>query len=194
MSHHDHHDHFDEFYAGGHKWSGNPNEALLREAETLTPGTALDIGCGEGADAVWLAERGWKVTAFDPAQVAVARSKDLAAERGVPHQIRFLHTTLEDFLDEVGEETYDLVTGFYLPLSVSPQLAERIVGLLAPGGTLLCVDHDWDGTRPERTSPEEMVSMIADLVSQTAVTRSDRTVTHGAGARHKEDIILRAVR
>ena len=82
---HDHggHEHtdFDEFYAAGHRWSGNPNEALIREAGELTPGRVLDIGCGEGADAVWLAEQGWHVTAIDTAGDAATVVVETARRR-----------------------------------------------------------------------------------------------------------------
>jgi 2-polyprenyl-3-methyl-5-hydroxy-6-metoxy-1,4-benzoquinol methylase len=61
-------------------WSGNPNDHLINETDGLTPGPALDVGCGEGADAVWLAERGWRVTAVDLSTVAL--------ERGAAHARR----------------------------------------------------------------------------------------------------------
>lgn len=64
-------------------WSGNPNTALVREVEGLTPGRALDLGCGEGADAVWLARWGWRVTATDISRVALERAAEHAAEAGV---------------------------------------------------------------------------------------------------------------
>lgn len=194
---HDHgaHDHtdFDEFYAAGHRWSGNPNEALIREVADLPPGRALDIGCGEGADAVWLAERGWQVTAIDTAEVAVQRARALAGERGVEKQISFEVTTLDSFLEYLGE-SFDLVCGFFFPAPMPTEQAREVARLLAPGGTLLWVDHDWDGRRQERMSPVQMEALITDLVSETTVTRSTRSVTAGAGAHHHEDLVLRARR
>ena len=64
-------------------WSGRPNGRLVAEVSDLTPGRALDVGCGEGADAIWLSRRGWMVTAIDISDVAVARARE-AAERPAP--------------------------------------------------------------------------------------------------------------
>jgi len=195
---HDHggHEHtdFDEFYAAGHRWSGNPNEALIREAGELTPGRVLDIGCGEGADAVWLAEQGWHVTAIDTAEVAVERARAMAAERGVDKQITFEVATLADWLGSYLGESFDLICGFFFPAPVVTEQARELARMLHPGGTMLWVDHDWGGQRPERMSPLQMEALITDLVAETDIRRSSRNVTHGAGAHHHEDLILRAVR
>jgi 2-polyprenyl-3-methyl-5-hydroxy-6-metoxy-1,4-benzoquinol methylase len=64
-------------------WSGRPNGTLLVEVVALTPGTALDVGCGEGGDAVWLAEHGWRVTGLDVSQAALTRAQTAARARGV---------------------------------------------------------------------------------------------------------------
>ena len=66
----------------GAKWSGRPNGRLLAEVTSLTPGRALDVGCGEGADAIWLARRGWTVTAIDISDVAVSRAREAAELAG----------------------------------------------------------------------------------------------------------------
>jgi 2-polyprenyl-3-methyl-5-hydroxy-6-metoxy-1,4-benzoquinol methylase len=63
-------------------WSGNPNRALVNETGGLTPGRALDVGAGEGGDALWLAEQGWSVTASDISQPALARVAAEAERRG----------------------------------------------------------------------------------------------------------------
>src|SRR5258705_2397341 len=60
----------------GTMWSGRPNGRLVAEADGLTPGRALDVGCGEGADAIWLARRGWTVTAIDISHVAVSPARE----------------------------------------------------------------------------------------------------------------------
>jgi hypothetical protein len=78
---------WDAFYArtgdGAPVWSGEPNGSLVAEVAELEPGTALDVGCGEGADAIWLAQRGWEVTALDPSAVALERAATAAAESAV---------------------------------------------------------------------------------------------------------------
>src|SRR5947209_20239745 len=66
----------------GAMWSGRPNGRLVAEAAELTPGRALDVGCGEGADAIWLAEHGWTVTAIDISQVAICRARDASGPAG----------------------------------------------------------------------------------------------------------------
>src|SRR4051812_39030868 len=80
-------------YAGGGKgWDGNPNGALVTEVAGLPPGRGLDVGCGEGADAVWLAGHGWDVTALDVSRVALERAALHARQAGV--QVRWVHTGL----------------------------------------------------------------------------------------------------
>ena len=196
MDHGGHADHadFDEFYAGGHRWSGNPNEALIREVTDLRPGRVLDIGCGEGADAVWLAEQGWQVTAIDTAEAAVGRARELARERGVENRITFEVAPLAQWLDDYLGESFELVCGFFFPAPMTTEQARELVRLLHPGGTLLWVDHDWQEQRPERMNPTQMEALVTDLVSETALERRGRTVTHGAGAHHHEDLVLRARR
>jgi len=73
-------------------WSGQPSTPLVSETRELRPGRALDVGCGEGADAVWLAEHGWDVTALDVSRVALDRAADQAERVGV--QVRWLHAGL----------------------------------------------------------------------------------------------------
>lgn len=189
-----HHGNFDEFYAGGPQWSGNPNEALMREAADLPPGRVLDIGAGEGADAVWLAEQGWQVTALEPALAARERAAELAGQRGVDKQIVFEGGLLADFLAAAGERSFDLICSFYFPAPVSRTEAAALARLLRPGGTLLWVDHDLGDSHPERMNPALMESLVSDLMSSAELLRTQREINHGAGAHHHEDIVLRAVR
>jgi 2-polyprenyl-3-methyl-5-hydroxy-6-metoxy-1,4-benzoquinol methylase len=78
---------WDEFYAADGDdtplWSGRPNGTLIAEVAYLVPATALDVGCGEGADAIWLARQRWQVTAVDPSRVALDRAEAAAREAGV---------------------------------------------------------------------------------------------------------------
>src|SRR5690625_2504728 len=80
---------WEQFYGEKDRtWSGRVNPRLVEEAGELTPGRALDLGCGEGADAVWLAERGWQVVAVDISATALQRARDLADDRNVGSRIR----------------------------------------------------------------------------------------------------------
>src|ERR1700709_723889 len=84
-------------------WSKRPNAQLVAEAAVLPQGSALDVGCGEGADAIWLAERGWQVTAVDISPVAMARGAKRAAELGerIGQAIDWVQ---QDLLDWTGPE------------------------------------------------------------------------------------------
>lgn len=116
-----------------------PNRTLAIEARRLIPGTALDVGCGEGADAVWLAARGWTVTALDVSQVALARALRTAQERSLA--ITWVCSALADF--EPPATGFDLVTLHYPTLPKTPDDADLrvLLSAVAPGGVLLVVGH-----------------------------------------------------
>lgn len=120
-------------------WSGNPNAVLVAETADLPPGRALDVGCGEGADALHLAERGWQVEAVDISTVALERAAEHAATRGL--QVRWVHTDL--MVDPPDEGAFDLVTAHFmqLPEAERRSLYARLADAVAPGGTLLLVGH-----------------------------------------------------
>ncbi len=122
-------------------WSGNPNSQLVAEAADLTPGRALDVGCGEGADAVWLAKRGWWVTAVDISSTALERAATHAAQAGVD-TVEFVEADLRVTPPEPA--SYDLVTAQYmhLPPPARAELYARLADAVAPAGTLLIVGHD----------------------------------------------------
>ncbi|HZE34083.1 MAG TPA: class I SAM-dependent methyltransferase [Actinoallomurus sp.] len=120
-------------------WSGNPNTVLVREVEGMAPGRALDLGCGEGADAIWLARRGWRVTAVDISGVALERAARNAAE--VADRIDWQRHDLGTSFP-AGE--FNLVSAHFLH-SPGDMPRERILrtaaGAVAPGGVLLVVGH-----------------------------------------------------
>src|SRR5215213_569797 len=120
-------------------WSGEPNAQLVAEATSLTPGTALDVGCGEGADAVWLAEHGWDVTAVDISEVALDRARTHAASAGV--EVSFAHVDLIAGPPPPG--SYDLVSAqfFQLPDPPRAQAYRGLGAAVSPGGHLLVVGH-----------------------------------------------------
>jgi SAM-dependent methyltransferase len=124
-------------------WSGNPNPQLVTEASDLSPGTALDVGCGEGADAIWLAERGWRVSAVDFSTVALERGAARARAAGaeVAQRITWIHADLTDWIPPAG--SFDLVSSqfMHLPKEQREPLYRRLAEAVAPGGTLLIVGH-----------------------------------------------------
>jgi SAM-dependent methyltransferase len=151
---------WDERYRSRHAlWSGNPNPHLVAEADDLIPGTALDVGAGEGADAIWLASRGWRVVAVDLSSVALERASAHASERGadIAGRIDWVHEDLTSW--DPGAGRYDLVSAQYMHLLPTPRQAmfERLAAAVAPGGTLLIVGHhpsDLQTTVPRPAMPE----------------------------------------
>jgi thioredoxin reductase/SAM-dependent methyltransferase len=132
---------WEERYSGERVWSGQVNVQLAAEAPLLAVGRALDIGCGEGGDAVWLASQGWQVTAVDFADAALARVAEHAAEAGVGDRVETRRLDVRSF-DPAGE-TWDLVTShfFHLPDGGMPDVVRRLASAVSPGGTLLVVGH-----------------------------------------------------
>lgn len=122
-------------------WSGRVNVRLAEIVPELTGTRALDLGCGEGGDAIWLAEQGWAVVAIDVSTTALDRGRAAAAERGVADRIDFEQYDLDrDF--PAGE--FDLVSAQFLHSPVEkdrPAILRRAAAAVAPGGTLLIVDH-----------------------------------------------------
>jgi SAM-dependent methyltransferase len=137
--------HWDARYASRERiWSGKPNRQLVAEAASLPPGVALDAGSGEGADALWLAERGWRVTAVDVSPVALARAAAHAAQQGeeVAGRIAWEHADVRTWSPRLA--AYDLVSAQFLHPApdVRPELVGRLAAAVAPGGVLLYVGHD----------------------------------------------------
>jgi len=140
-------------------WSGKPNPYLVAECDGLTPGLALDVGAGEGADAIWLATRGWRVVASDISAVALGRAAAHAAERGedIAGRIEWRHEDIASV--EPAAATFDLVTAQYLHLPPpAREVAFRaLAAAVGPGGTLLIVGHhpsDLQTTVPRPPQPE----------------------------------------
>ena len=162
---------WDARYSSAHSlWSGNPNRQLVAEAAGLAPGTALDAGAGEGADAIWLAERGWQVTAVDVSGVALGRAAEHAAKAGdeVAARIRWQREDLREWIPP--ERAYDLVTSQYLhlPGTLRSTLLARLAAAVRDGGTLLIVGHhpmDLETTLQRPNHPELMFTGD-DLVSE----------------------------
>jgi 2-polyprenyl-3-methyl-5-hydroxy-6-metoxy-1,4-benzoquinol methylase len=133
---------WEERYAGdGSVWSGDPNAQLVAEASRLTPGTALDVGCGEGGDVIWLARQGWRVTGADFSANGLARAARHAQEAGVADRTDWWQVDAREF-DAAGR-SFDLVTTHFLhpPDAGMVGVVRRLAPAVAPGGHLLVVGH-----------------------------------------------------
>jgi SAM-dependent methyltransferase len=182
-------------------WSAEPNRFLVAEVEGLPAGRALDLACGEGRNAVWLAREGWRVTAVDFADVAIAKGRRLAEHHEVADRIEWVEADVTTY-ELAGP--FDLVVVLYLHLP-APQRAGVLagaVGSLAPGGTFLFVGHDrsnlaggYGGPQDPDilTVPAEIVAELGDLeIERAAVV--ERPVETDEGLRVALDTLVRAVR
>ena len=122
-------------------WSGSVNVQFADVAANLTPGRALDLGCGEGADAVWLAERGWDVVAVDISDTALGRAEAAAQSRGVADRIEFVQL---DLSDDFPDGPFDLISSQFLHSTVYLDRRKAFLNAAAAlraGGRLVIVDH-----------------------------------------------------
>lgn len=134
--------HWEDRYAEQDRiWSGRVNPWLAQVAEQVPPGRALDLGCGEGGDTVWLAEHGWQVVGVDISETALGRAAAAVEERGLADRVRFVQM---DLSETFPEGTFDLVSAQFLQSMVHLD-RERIFAAAAravePGGLLVVVDH-----------------------------------------------------
>jgi SAM-dependent methyltransferase len=179
-------------------WSRDPNRFLVAEAKDLAPGRALDLACGEGRNAIWLAERGWQVTGVDYSEVAIDKARERAASERL--DIEF---TLADLLEyEPEPNAFDLVALLYLQIPVDER--QRVLAAaataLAPGGILLLVGHDVTNVTDGVGGPSEMAVLYtpADIVEDLAgleIEKAERVFRDVAGAdRPAIDALVRARR
>jgi SAM-dependent methyltransferase len=120
-------------------WSGRPNARLVEIVSDLSAGSALDLGCGEGGDTVWLVQRGWRVLAVDIANTALQRAAELAGD--LVQRIEFQR---HDLTSTFPDGQFDLVSAHFLHSPIDwdrDAVMRRAAGAVAPGGTLLVVDH-----------------------------------------------------
>ncbi|HEY8533644.1 MAG TPA: class I SAM-dependent methyltransferase [Micromonospora sp.] len=181
-------------------WNSEPNRYVAEELADLPPGRALDLAAGEGRNAVWLAARGWMVTAVDFSRVAIERGQRLAAERGTT--VEWIIADLRGYRPPVL--TYDAVLVIYLHLPAKDQarVLANAAAAVAPGGTLLVVGHDpanlTDGVGGPQDpallhSPEWIASALSDL----KITRAEtvrRPVTTDEGTQDALDAVVVGVR
>ncbi|RLY93811.1 methyltransferase [Kocuria tytonicola] len=185
---------WDERYGTTVLWSGDPNGSLLAVVPELTPGTVLDVGCGEGADAVWLAGHGWTVTALDVSRVAVERGRARAEAAGVAV------TWAVAGFGERALGQFDLVSAQYpaIPRHHGTRVEEDFAAAVAPGGRLLFVHHEMDEVPPAAAAqdyvmPQHMVDHLR--AAGWEIERDEireRHVSGGAGHGHTRDRVVLA--
>lgn len=191
----------DRYRASDKIWSGQPNGTLVAEIADAAPERALDVGCGEGADAVWLALRGWRVTALDVSSVALDPAANAAREAGV--DIEWLHAGLLDA--DLPTGGFDLVNVQYPALlKTSAHKAEgALLDAVAPSGTLLVVHHaDIDVEeakahgfdRADYVGPAGVLAALDETWDLVVNETRPRQVSAGGGAHHTQDQMLRARR
>jgi SAM-dependent methyltransferase len=184
--------HWEEHYGERDRvWSGRVNAQFAAVAADLPPGRALDLGCGEGGDAVWLAEQGWDVVAVDISETALGRAREAASSRGVSDRIEFVQL---DLSDGFPDGTFDLVSAQFLHSMVRldrPRILQQAAHAVRPGGLLVIVDH---GSAPpwaskldhvhEFPSAEEVVAglgLVADEFERLRVDAVERDVVRPDG-------------
>ncbi|MBF6130756.1 SAM-dependent methyltransferase [Nocardia brasiliensis] len=157
-----------------------PNDRLVETVADLPPGAALDLGCGSGADALWLARRGWRVTAVDISAVAVARLAELAAAHGLGAQVR---PERHDMRESFPLGRFDLITAHYLhtPFDLDrAAVLRRAAHALRVGGLLLVVDHGstapWSWQQDPDLRYPSPLEVAADLSLDPAAWTVDRAV------------------
>jgi SAM-dependent methyltransferase len=166
---------WDERYRSAQRvWSGQPNPQLVAEVTGLQPGRALDAGCGEGADAIWLATSGWEVVAVDISGVAVQRDEQHARDTAPAAAGRIEWRQADLLAEPPGPGSFDLVTAQFMQLRADPRtrLFTSLAGAVRGGGTLLIVGHhpsDLGTGVPRPPMPELFYSAeeIAGLLDNT---------------------------
>ena len=193
---------WEEMYRGRDQvFSGAPNGVLVTEVADLPPGHALDVGCGEGGDALWLARRGWRVTAVDVSRTALRRGA--AAGADVAGRVTWTHADLTGTPPPPG--AYDLVSAQYLPLRKQADHAapRGLLAAVAPGGTLLVASHDLADLPPDHGhgfdpgayyQPGDIARLLDDRWAVLVDETRPRTAPAPPGTGHTHDVVLRARR
>lgn len=191
-------DEWDRRYAGTELlWSAGPNRLFALEVADLPPGRALDLACGEGRTAVWLAERGWDVTAVDFSGVALEKARRVSERRGVTLP-SLVHADLLDY--RPSERAFDLVAVLYLQLPAGDlrTVLTRAAAAVDRGGTFLLIAHDLANLTQGHGGPRDAtVLTTADAVVAALpgldIVRAEPVLRDVEGAeRPAVDVIVRA--
>lgn len=196
----DAHDWDDRYAAQPLVWSAGPNRFLEVEAAELAPGRALDVACGEGRNALWLAERGWRATGVDFSPVAIDKARALAAQRGV--EVEWLVADVTTWVPE--HHAYDFVAVMYLQLPPDARTVayRNAAAAVAPRGTLLVVAHDLENLEHGHGGPQDPAVLttpesVADDLGDLTIVRAERVrrpVDTETGSVDAIDTLVRATR
>jgi 2-polyprenyl-3-methyl-5-hydroxy-6-metoxy-1,4-benzoquinol methylase len=194
----------DRYGAPGLAWSGDPNAVLVTETTPLAPGRALDIGSGEGGDALWLAARGWRVTGVDIAQnaLAKARTRAEAMDPEAAGRIAWEQHDLTEWAPQPA--SFDLVSSqfMHLPEPGRSVLFRALAAAVAPGGTLLIVGHDASDLAHRLHHPELMFDAEVVLSAiegeglrvEVAESRARQAPGPDGDVTTMHDVVVRATR
>lgn len=183
---------WERFYEDRDRWSGNPNAGLVDEATDLPPGRALDLGCGHGADAIWLAARGWTVTGVDISQNALDRAAEHGRAAGLAGTIRWEQ---RDLSGGFPDGPFDLVSACFLQSPVELQrgpVLRAAAAAVAPEGRLLIVAHaqmpSWvdPAKHPAQPGLDETLAVLA-LPDDEWRVETRREVVHAITSNAGED-------
>jgi 2-polyprenyl-3-methyl-5-hydroxy-6-metoxy-1,4-benzoquinol methylase len=174
-----------------------PNRFLVAEVDGLAPGRALDLACGAGRNAVWLAERGWQVTGVDFADVAIENARRLAAERAA--EVEWVEADVVEW--EPPEGAFDLVVILYLhvPADERRLVHGRAAAAVAPGGTLLVVGHDRENLEHGYGGPKDVrilldANEVAGELAGLEIEKAERVLRPVEGEWDAIDTLVRARR
>lgn len=193
--------HWNRRYAGSELvWTASANRFLVAEVADLSAGRALDLACGEGRNAVWLAEHDWEVTGVDFADVGLAKAATLAGERNV--EVEWVEADLLEYVPEPN--AFALVAVLYLHVVAAQRrrILARAADALAPGGVLLVIGHDSSNPEQGRGGPQDPAILftaaeVAAELPDLTVERAE-TVRRAVGPPDEEayaiDALVRATR
>ncbi len=186
-------DFWEDRYASSERvWSGRVNDALVQVVSGLAPGRALDLGCGEGGDVIWLAQRGWEATGVDISETATRRAAAAARQDGLPEDR--VHFVAADLATWVPTDAYDLVTASFLQSPVHlprEEILRRAAAHVTPGGRLLVIAHakmpPWADARAHHhddlpTPAEEVAALRLDTWTVEAAEVRPRQATGPDGS------------
>jgi len=187
----------EEYKKNNEPWT-KPDEVFVKEIQSLEPGTAIDIGAGEGANAIYLARKGWKVTAFDYAEEGVKTIKKMAEQKNVEIQ-----TIVGSIMDYEFKDRFDLVLVVHLHLGPDerPVMLANAVKALATGGTFIFIGVEpyegMDESYKDQFAPTDEIAGIISKIPDIKIEKAEvihRVISYPGGSEEVDSILIRATR